>query len=568
MCGQPGCSRRRFVLSNWCPTFNLERHTFSPAILDMGSNTLAAVQGGWPRRLMHVGPSCMTSFERQPGNIYNNHKEPRYNILTYTWGRFELRNGGRSIDVAGIDWDVPAVRPSHFSVEQFKQTITRIAQQQEVNWIWLDVACIDQRDGSLMKKEEIGRQIAIFEKAERVYAWLTSLSLDSLQRNLETIEECAMAITSHDRMEMSLRAQTRWARKTLRSIQSVIADPWFSSLWTLQEAYLRRDACMLPISADISDALPNKHLFYLYNLFESCTGIYRSVLSIQNSDSSSSWSYNTLVLDEIVQAIERSGCYALTTNSPLTLYGAASFRSASHPCDRIYGIMQVFGLNLGVSAIPEKEFELDDLQLQLAQALNARSPILAQLFVHVRPPSNGQGWQISQFCATPERTRGGVVRPESLCKITFPPDSCTTFLGRRCKFEDIADYWNLASNVSTRSGDSPVQSIHLDRYDGSSFHFPSWAFSLSLGFDNRQNDITQLLMLAFPKLLFVGLLGCYKGIARGRTVDFNAGLILRQSQSGATLVFTRIGFCLWERAPPSYQFGYTDFWEDCECFLK
>jgi hypothetical protein len=533
----------------------------------MGSNTLAVVQGEWPRRLMHVTPSCMTSFERQPGNIYNNQKEPRYNILTYTWGRFELRDGSPSIDVGGAEWDIPAVRPSHFSVEQFKQTITTIAQQQEISWVWLDVACIDQRAGSLMKKEEIGRQVAIFEKAERVYAWLTTLSLDSLQKYLETIEECAEAIVSHDRMEMSLRAQTRWARKTLKYILAIIADPWFSSLWTLQEAYLRRDACMLPISAEIPDALPTKHLFYLYNLFDSFSAIYRSVLNIQYSANSSSWSYNISILEKIAQAVERSGCYALNTNSPITLYGAARFRNTSSPCDRIYGIMQVFGLNLRVSSDLAETFGLDDLTLQLAQALNTRSPILAQLFVHLRPPRNGQAWQVSQYCATPERTRGGVVRPENLCEIAFLTYGRATFLGQWCKFEDIANYWSLASDAPTRSGNSPVQSIHLDNYDGASAHLPSWVFCLSLDFDNRQHDIGRLLIRALPEVLYVGLLGKYKGISRGRTVNFNAGLILWQLRSAAMIVYRRIGFCVWECSPQSYGVEDQDFWQDCECSL-
>ncbi|KAL4908407.1 hypothetical protein BDW74DRAFT_175089 [Aspergillus multicolor] len=45
----------------------------------------------WPRRLLHV--STMTSHKWQPGSRYNGQREPRYNAISYTWGRWRLDDG-------------------------------------------------------------------------------------------------------------------------------------------------------------------------------------------------------------------------------------------------------------------------------------------------------------------------------------------------------------------------------------------------------------------------------------------------------------------------------------------
>lgn len=45
----------------------------------------------WPRRLLHV-PS-MTSVEREGEDMYMGVEKPQYNIISYTWGRFEVSEG-------------------------------------------------------------------------------------------------------------------------------------------------------------------------------------------------------------------------------------------------------------------------------------------------------------------------------------------------------------------------------------------------------------------------------------------------------------------------------------------
>ncbi|RDW66847.1 hypothetical protein BP5796_09596 [Coleophoma crateriformis] len=44
--------------------------------------------GVWPQRLLRV--DNMKSYEWQPGNIYGGEVAPKYNAISYTWGRYDI----------------------------------------------------------------------------------------------------------------------------------------------------------------------------------------------------------------------------------------------------------------------------------------------------------------------------------------------------------------------------------------------------------------------------------------------------------------------------------------------
>lgn len=92
----------------------------------------------WPLRLLHV-PS-MTSYENREDNTYNGEKEPQYNALSYTWGRWKIENGP-VLEIHGTTWKIPSIHSDAFSVAQF-QTCINLASQ-GVDFLWLDIACID-----------------------------------------------------------------------------------------------------------------------------------------------------------------------------------------------------------------------------------------------------------------------------------------------------------------------------------------------------------------------------------------------------------------------------------------
>ncbi len=89
-------------------------------------------------------------------------------------------------------------------------------------------------------------------------------------------------------------------------------------------------------------------------------------------------------------------------SNPVAIYLAAGARQTKVDEDRIYGIMQVFGFQLGHSRTPNHQYRLPDLELQFAEKINAKSSIFGQMFVHVRRPVAGRSWCISQDCEFPE----------------------------------------------------------------------------------------------------------------------------------------------------------------------
>ena len=165
----------------------------------------------WPQRLLHV--PTMTSVEWAPGDIYASRIKPRYNAISYTWGRFDLQfdksrkakrlRNIRPIEIHGTTWvDVmPRIDPNHFSVSEIMQVIQHsqeASSEDGVEFVWLDVACIDQRDGP-QKSFEIGRQAGIFKGANRVYVWLTKIHVVKLNSLLQTLAASAgeLLITFH-----------------------------------------------------------------------------------------------------------------------------------------------------------------------------------------------------------------------------------------------------------------------------------------------------------------------------------------------------------------------------------
>ncbi|KAL8387983.1 hypothetical protein RB595_009530 [Gaeumannomyces hyphopodioides] len=245
----------------------------------------------------------MTSYVRTGADTYNGVVAPRYNILSYTWGRYQDRSKtpGPALPVRGVDWPIPPILESHFTVAAFERAIRRATSclrdgnrgsRERCDWLWVDIACIPQEhkgespEARDLRQQEIAKQVEIFKRAHTAFAWLGSLwkpagrcrrrrrpprrhrawatrrfrrrSLHrrrcSLRRELPPVlfEEIRQLVYSHPRGPRS-----KWAAKELlRKLDmcserfstwqsSVLEHRWFKSLWTLQELVLRPDAYLL-----------------------------------------------------------------------------------------------------------------------------------------------------------------------------------------------------------------------------------------------------------------------------------------------------------------------------------
>lgn len=391
----------------------------------------------WPRRLLHI--PTLTSVQRDEHNVYGTTDKPKYSILTYTWGRWKIRHDDHAVPalpVKGVPWKIPSIKESHFTVDSFQAVIDSMAFE-DVEWAWVDIACIDQED-EIMNAEEVGHQVAIFDKAVKVHVWLCETTQESLTKafcdmnegqlesitfsTFSTLENQLMPSymtwedVHHNGIRMTALRET--VDRISSGLQTVLNDPWFSSLWTLQEAVLRNDAVILSAeglpSVWITSDDGRKYQAYLAMFVNFCNNIYLDVVNIlrglehheQMGYTLLDWEVDIKTKIENIQSLLiRSGMYNLPTSNPNIPYSMAWSRQTSRPVDRIYGIMQAYNLRVGKVIRPHENPSLADLVQEFAVAIVNKNPVLSQLFVHTEKPSELSSWRITENSFVPANFR-------------------------------------------------------------------------------------------------------------------------------------------------------------------
>ncbi|MCJ1387457.1 hypothetical protein MMC18_000300 [Xylographa bjoerkii] len=563
---------------------------------------------GWPQRLLHV--PTMTSYEWQDGHRYGAHVMPAYSAISYTWGRYELPSPHaqphvRAITIHGVSWAIPRIHEAHFTVAQFEALIRRsvaesLAPSPNPSWrttafefLWLDVACINQTPRHPQKAAEIGRQAAIFRKAKRVLVWLNRTPRVILERAVQKIIIAAELAAEHhastgpDRNEQAAARETesasralltgneQWLTSALTYLKRLTEDKWFSSLWTLQEAFLSSWAYVISEETEpICHDSPQLH-----SIFEACetlNKICRQSVSYKTM-SGQEGAFNEA---ELIDIVGRSGFSALAVENPMALYTVAANRATTRPVDYIYGIMQVFDFQLGVSAPnadPARQPALPELELQFGKRLIKDHPVMSQLHIHTKPVQTGQGWRVSSSSIVPEVankvpfhvTRSFLGDHTLLCKLSYKSVDGVTwgwFSGKVCPFDRVKTAW---LSIDARPeyarclhGRTPQQVV-LDQTS----LVPMSSFSEhpqnNIPRDRRQHRLIQEMSNLFqadnlPAVIL--LLGRFSdeqhsedmwNLAGGRIPEFhgdrfNIGLILIKPQGEGKQCWQRIGICIWD----------------------
>lgn len=352
----------------------------------------------------------LTSYQWQPGNIYGGIAEPEYNAITYTWGRWRLRDENPHerpditvIPIVGTTWPIPRVDPSHFTAVQLEQVLRKAAvlqpadhlygrRKKPVAFVWLDVACIDQQASEPRSAAEIGRQAAIFKGAQTVCVWLTTQDMQSLRRGIESMS--TFAASTSTKLSEDARA--------IDHVISFLADPWFSSLWTLQEAFLRHDAFILDRDGELleypaSTEVPGEPS--LIDIFD-----YGERWCAVCTERAANHSLRSDMYSKAKETIEKRGLKALASMNAMSTYAAALQRTTTFPEDRIYGIQQIFEFRLGKSALNVQSgcsFTVAELEDQLGEALMTKYPVLSQFHVFTEHVPREKRWRVNACSAIP-----------------------------------------------------------------------------------------------------------------------------------------------------------------------
>lgn len=457
--------------------------------------------GEWPQRLLHI-PS-MTSYAWTPGHCYNGQKEPLYRCISYTWGRWRLRDYptkqkpevGPVLEIRGVSWSIPRIDPVHFNREKMEQMIrgicasgfhgggtqdkrgpdsllgsieTDMGTLPAVEFVWLDLACIDQRPGPLASVE-VGRQAGIFRGSSGVAVWLSRTGSDSsgisrLKGRLALLEDVDhfqgdfSAGSKCCSRDYKIQLGTEEQEGILGGVQELLRDPWFSSLWTLQEAFISRQAFFVLSSADplILDTSGSRNRGKVYSL-DRFTSSCRSLTSLGSL--TRTYLVPTPGLDifteKITDLVRDFGVDSMASDvNHMSLLASSGHRETTRDVDRVYGIMQVFGFKLGSSRLgahPEAFFDASTLEVELGKELLEDRPVQSQLFVFIRPAERGQGWRMSRWCRVYDELSSWVpegalaVLHASSCQLsTYQALGDETTYGR---FDDVKVCW--LANINT-----------------------------------------------------------------------------------------------------------------------
>jgi hypothetical protein len=578
--------------------------------------------GEWPQRLLHV-PS-MTSYEWQPGNYYGGHREPQYRALSYTWGRWRLEHDEYpeigNLPIRGVPWQIPRIHPHHFGVQEFQDIVNRVCEPVQAhnaidmaadirilrglsraNFIWLDVACIDQRWGPVAALE-VGRQAGIFKKATGVAIWLSQSGKDvtSFARLQELFTSL---ICRSNEILWTERPSEVLLKEMLAGVQELFCDPWFTSLWTLQEAYLSQDAYLISAWAEPFKLLPvhgwTPGVFTLNLLTSACGSIAYQIRQILKNSASADPEFVSFCKGVQIY-LQKSGLSVLIRNgNPLCLLSAAGWRVTSHEQDRVYGIMQVFKYRLGASAPdadPIRAFSQSELVDQLGAAMFKDRPVQSQLHCFTEVVDRTKGWHINTSSMIPNLyTKDNDWKScEAKCKFSIKHVDGVTlgyFEGKACWFVKLAVAWEAVDAQQGLTSDRPTgDSVCHILPDVTEYLHEHHRHSL--GISTRDDELFSELALdesaARGPIEFANNLEAQHRFANwlcerfgenrllvlimGRMAARTCGLILLHAQVGSISYWHRIGTCTWWHASASIDSrGYDEIlrgenqdWVDCQ----
>lgn len=310
-------------------------HGYNNLSEDDADHELFDEDSRWPRRLLIV--ENMISYRWQPGNTYGGIANPVRAIISYTWGRWRLEKGQQPsiepLPIRKVPWEIPRVDPRHFTVAQFRQVLQMVSlgvsdsgeqSAPALPFVWLDIACVPQWPDSAVAASEIGRQARIFRGARTAYIWLTTPSPEDVVDLIRVYD--LEFIKSHG------------ISRILEVCSSLLDDPWFSSMWTLQESFIQQSAYIVTNSGFLQRVGDDRLITYQLE------GLHAKATRLAGLHKTFEGRYDFHEAEaDLMHFKERWRQKGIGLESPMAVLAAAANRECSFDLDRVYGIMQIFG---------------------------------------------------------------------------------------------------------------------------------------------------------------------------------------------------------------------------------
>ena len=406
---------------------------------------------------------------------------------------------------------------------------------------------------------------------------------------------------AQDKRERSKKqnALMAWLALARTSLDGIFIDPWFTSLWTLQEAFLCRKAYLLPLEAVLvsvsansnGDAISYTTLDAFCNICEKLREVYEGEIHIVLGE----WRANKADADlckqvkylyEVWTMMHHRGLLALASQSPVALYGIAQYRSTRNDQDRVYAIEQVFGFRLGATApkytgSKQKVFNRFVLEDQLGAAMLGKYPVASQMHKFNEPVEEGRGWRISGSSGFPQldiKSSIGDLELKVSCQFStrkIKGQRWGCFSGRVYDFSRLSKAWETFHKrcLSRRAprtkspqqvildtliadNEGPYEAELLANDEEAPIWTAVWANRPDVPRNGQQHrlcqELIELMRLRSAKeALIVLLIGSFRD---GKHVDgsvnesdnYHVGLILSHTEVGTRQYWKRLGFCIWQ----------------------
>ena len=382
-----------------------------------------------------------------------------------------------------------------------------------------------------------------------------------------------------------------WLGAARASLDGLFVDPWFTSLWTLQEAFLCPHAFLLPLEAALIRVNCKSRLGTFHPTLEALctisTALYE-IVELERQSVHQKWqadktnpelNIQVKFLSEVHYMLIHRGLTALATRSPIALYSISQYRRTINDTDRVYGIQQVFGFRLGLTAkgystSNKKQFNRFVLEDQLGAALLENNPVASQVHVFTEDVEEGRGWRINATSTVPKldiKSSIWHLEFQSRCQLSTEKiggQARGVFEGQVCDFTTLSRAWKtlheyppITQILRTKSPQQMIlDAVQTEKMVEGEPEDPIWSRSWAQHSVLNRGEQQHRLASALERVvngssigapLIVLLLG---GFVDGNQVDkmveeqdkYHVGLVLTRTKVEEITYWKRLGICIWQ----------------------
>ncbi|KAJ2979492.1 hypothetical protein NUW58_g7184 [Xylaria curta] len=192
-------------------------------------------------RLLEIAPGRGVEPIRCSYQIATADDETPYQTLSYVWGKMD---GKKSIVVDSTEVEL---------TDNLFDALMRIRHETEPRYLWVDALCINQEDG-VEKTAQVNMMHKIYSSCVQCNMWMGNINVASLDTTesealgaakgaLDAVQMIAgQEFESHPPLHLNGRDEQAKAGKAL---EALMLTPWWSRIWTVQEATSPRNATIL-----------------------------------------------------------------------------------------------------------------------------------------------------------------------------------------------------------------------------------------------------------------------------------------------------------------------------------